>query len=96
MEDRPSKEDLKAHFESIPKKSDTDWVQQSSSRPQRGIIDNAREIEFEHELTLEQLRLVKLYLADEALARCVGWTGVGASKMGATTYRFTTTWDSSD
>jgi len=89
-------EDLKAHFESLPKKRDTDWVQQPTSRPMRGIIDNAREIEFEHELTQEQLRLVKLHLADDALARGAGWTGVSSYKVAGTTYRFTTTWDSSD
>jgi len=98
-----SPEELEEFFKSLPIKVDTDWVVQPTSRPRRGIIDNARDITFERELSNEELVNLRQYLAGDALAREKGWTGVSGYKLKQTpdlpegmTYHFSTTWDSSD
>jgi len=99
LEEQKEIQRLERAFKRIPKVKDTGWVQQGSSQPQRGIYDNAREIEFKNELSALDLDLVKKYLANDAYITGKGWTGVTGYRIDARplfVYRFTTTWDSSD
>lgn len=99
LEVRKKERLLKSKYRCLPVVKDTDWIQQPSSHPQRGIIDNAREIEFGHELSKEELQIAKEYLANDAYSHGKGWTGVMGYRTDARpgfVYRFTTTWDSSD
>jgi hypothetical protein len=99
LQERVEAKKIERAFKCLPIVKDTDWVQQPSSRPQRGIIDNAREITFGRHLTQDEFEGVKKYLAADAYRRGKGWTGVTGYRIDARpeyTYRFTTTWDSSD
>ena len=90
---------LERAFKRLPIVKDTDWVQQASSSPHRGIIDNARTITFGRELRPDELHEVQKYLANDAYSRGKGWTGVRSYRTADRPefiYRFTTTWDSSD
>jgi hypothetical protein len=99
LEEKAAAKKLERAFRCLPIVKDVDWVQQPSSRPMRGIIDNARDITFSRELKLEELEIAKKYLAIDAYRRGKGWTGVSGYRTEdrpAFVYRFTTTWDSSD
>jgi hypothetical protein len=76
---------------------DTGWTDSPTSNPRRGFHDYIRDIEFESELSKHDIKLLCESLAKDP--KCPGWTGVscndGFTHM-RTTYRFYTTWDSSD
>lgn len=73
---------------------DSGWSMNSfSSRPQRGIRDYDRTIKFNRELDDKEQKAVQKFLAK---VNCPGWTGVGMRPSGDGTYRFSTTYDSSD
>lgn len=77
--------------------SDMDWkLDKNTSRPLRGLHDYDREITFDRFLTLEELTNVKKYLHEEAYSREIGWTEVHCYVVKGFTYKFRTTWDSSD
>ncbi len=81
-------------FASLPITNDTGWnMNKNSSIPHRGIRDYDRTIEFDRDLTEEEMDLVKQFLARDD---CPGWTGVHSMRLKSGVYRFHTTWDSSD
>lgn len=91
-------------------KADSDWVMdEGTSRPMRGLRDFNRTITFNRDLTIKELELVKEQLHTTAFKRGIGWTGVSGylvedfRALGTNpnwppphTYKFRTTWDSSD
>lgn len=73
---------------------DSGWSMNAfSSRPQRGIRDYDRSIKFSRDLDDKEQKAVQKFLAK---VNCPGWTGVGMRATGDGTYRFSTTYDSSD
>lgn len=73
---------------------DSGWkMNEFSSRPQRGIRDYDRTIKFTRMLMASEEKAVQKFLAK---VNCPGWTGVGMRHTGDGTYRFSTTYDSSD
>jgi hypothetical protein len=73
---------------------DSGWsMDEFSSRPSRGIRDYNRAIKFSRDLDEKEQKSVQKFLAK---VNCPGWTGVGMRASGDSTYRFTTTYDSSD
>ena len=73
---------------------DSGWkMNEFSSRPQRGIRDYDRTIKFSRDLDVVEQRAVQKFLAK---VNCPGWTGVGMRPSESNTYRFSTTYDSSD
>jgi len=76
---------------------DSGWkMNEFSSRPSRGIRDYDRFIKFSRELTDDELKAVRKFLAK---VNCPGWTGVGTRNGGELhphRYQFSTTHDSSD
>lgn len=89
-------------FEAVGVEKDTDWqMNQNTSIPRRGIIDNDRYITFKRELTKDELADVLVYLKEEAWIRQRGYTNNGGYRdrdrhPDTPTYRFHTCWDSSD
>ena len=74
--------------------SDTGWaMNKESSITHRGIVDYDRNIEFALEQTPEQLEAIASWLS---VNQCPGWTPIHWKKVSSNTYRFSTTWDSSD
>ncbi len=75
--------------------SDDNWgMDEGTSIPRRGIRDYNRTIEFERELTPDELASAKEWVG---LVKCPGWTGVTVRhREGTTSYTFRTTYDSSD
>jgi hypothetical protein len=85
---------LEDFFSNLPILNDTQWnMNKTSSIPQRGIRDYSRTIEFDRDLTSEELNLLKQFLARDG---CPGWTGVRSIRLKTGVYKFNTTWDSSD
>lgn len=73
---------------------DSGWsMNEFSSRPSRGIRDYDRTIKFSRELSVEEKTAMQKFLAK---VNCPGWTGVGVRWTEGDTYRFSTTYDSSD
>lgn len=74
--------------------NDTGWVMNKlTSRPQRGIVDFERTIEYDRILTESEL-----YEERESLSKdnCPGYWGVTGRNLKNNTYIFFTTQDSSD
>lgn len=65
----------------------------STSIPQRGINDYQRIIKFETNPTKQQVIALAWHLEHD---HCPGWTGVKFYHVSNNTWRFHTTWDSSD
>lgn len=65
----------------------------STSIPQHGINDYQRIIKFEAKPTKQQVTALAWYLEQD---HCPGWTGVKFYYVNNNTWRFHTTWDSSD
>lgn len=73
---------------------DSGWgMNTSTSRPQRGIRDYDRTIKFNAPLSHSHLLMVVKFLKK---VDCPGWTGVSVKDLGGGSYRFSTTYDSSD
>ena len=73
---------------------DSGWkMDEFSSRPSRGIRDYNRSITFSRELDDKEQKAIQKFLAK---VNCPGWTGVGMRWSNGNTYKFTTTYDSSD
>ncbi len=73
---------------------DSGWsMDEYSSRPSRGIRDYNRTIKFSRELNEVEQKSVRKFLAK---VNCPGWTGVGMRQVQPGTYKFNTTYDSSD
>jgi len=72
---------------------DSGWNLCTTSFPIRGIRDFERRIQFHEPLNDEELSLVIQWLKTD---QCPGWTGVACLIEKNNTYRFFTTWDSSD
>lgn len=88
--------ELEKWFTSLNVVDDSGWsLDKVSSRPNRGIRDYNRTIEFRSPIPEETLQYVKKYLAT---VNCPGWTGVSYTLIPGTKakYRFRTTFDSSD
>lgn len=84
---------LKQVVSTIKIKKDSLWVfNEQTSRPHRGLRDYSRKIEFEKDLTKDEMELFKEYLQKD---NCPGWTPIWFKKDGKV-YTFSTTWDSSD
>jgi hypothetical protein len=64
-----------------------------TSRPSRGIRDYERTIRFSAPLSHSHLAMVVKFLRK---VDCPGWTGVGCKDQGGGSYKFSTTYDSSD
>lgn len=77
--------------------SDTGWTHDKlSSIPRRGINDYNRVIVFGRELSIEELPILRKWLAEN---NCPGWTGVWIQPLKVDSgfqYSCRTTWDSSD
>jgi hypothetical protein len=87
-------EKLEEIFNNLPIVNDTGWdMNERSSIPLRGIKDYDRVIEFEVDLTTEEMDLLKQYLARD---NCPGWTGINTKRLSPGVYMFSTTYDSSD
>lgn len=73
---------------------DSGWkMNEFSSRPQRGIRDYDRTIKFSRDLDETEQKAVQKFLGK---VNCPGWTGVWMKANGDSTYKFATTYDSSD
>ncbi len=73
---------------------DSGWkMDEFSSRPSRGIRDYERTISFSQELNEAEQKAIRKFLAK---VNCPGWTGVGMRWVQGNSYKFTTTYDSSD
>lgn len=73
---------------------DSGWsLNGMSSRPSRGIRDYDRTIKFNSRLEPNELHKVVKFLRK---VNCPGWTGVGCKDQGDGSYKFSTTYDSSD
>lgn len=91
------KEAFANKFPNISVVSDTDWkLDKVTSRPFRGLHDYDREITFDRFPTSEELISMKEYLHGEAYSREIGWTEIHCCRVIGFTYKFRTTWDSSD
>jgi len=74
-----------------------DWkYDPTHSIPTRGISDFFCLITFQRDITDEERKTMKKFLQGDAWVRRIGWTEVAGYKTMGLTYKFTTTWDSSD
>jgi hypothetical protein len=73
---------------------DSGWkMNEHTSRPGRGIRDYDRVLKFSAPLSHSHLLMVVKFLKK---VDCPGWTGVTVKDQGGATYKFSTTYDSSD
>ena len=78
-------------FNNLSVMADSGWS--DAKRVGRCISDFFREITFSRPLDVEEKVKIRQILAE---ANCPGWTGVNICNINQNTYRFVTTWDSSD
>lgn len=84
--------ELDKEIAKLPLEKDSGWMK-AGGLPHRGITDFARNMEFERDLTEEEMLTLREWLQRKD---CPGWTGVMKRTFGSGKYGFTTTWDSSD
>jgi hypothetical protein len=89
------RDSLKNWFESLDiVEKDSKWdMDKITSRPSRGIRDYDRMIIFKRKLTTSEWKYMMQYYNE---IECPGWTGVIPKKLNDLTYKFSTTYDSSD
>jgi len=87
-------QELRKEVEKLTIVTDGGWnMNEATSRPIRGIRDYDRVIQFERNLSSEELKTFGEFLQRD---KCPGWTGIHSKHLGEGKYQFSTTWDSSD